>query len=122
MVCLVLLVPSMLACPLTQEYHSQASLLDLPVPRVSQGLQTNRTVCLVQDLQLEDQDSLMLRVVHIYQCLLVVQECLIWVQECQECLQEDLECHQEVQEDQVCHLEDQECLPVDLVCHQMVHL
>lgn len=122
MACLGLQVRSMLACPLTQEYHSQASLLDHLVHRVSRGLQTNRKECL------KDQDSLMLRVVHTYQCRLVVRGCLIWVQECQECPQEDQECHQvdrecpqEDQEDQECPQGGQEWLLVDQVCHRMVH-
>ena len=45
MACLVLQVRSMMACPLTQEYHSQASLLDHlvhRVHRVSKALHTNR--------------------------------------------------------------------------------
>jgi len=117
MACQVQGVPSMLACLPTQEYHSQASLRGLRAPRGSQDPPANRRECL------KDQDSLMLRVDHIYQG---GQECQIWVQECQECLQEDQvcllvdqECHQE---DRECHLEDQECLQEDTACHQMAHL
>jgi len=117
MACQVPGVLSMQACLLTQEYHSQASLRVLRARRASRDLLTNRRECL------KDQDSLMLRVDHIYQG---GQECRIWVQECQECLQEDQECllvdqgcHQE---DRGCHLEDQECHLEDTTCHQMVHL
>ena len=42
MACLVLQVRSMMAYLLTQEYHSQASLLDHLVHRVSKDLHTNR--------------------------------------------------------------------------------
>ena len=48
----------------------------------------------------------MLRVVHTYHCLLVVQGCLIWVQKDQECPQAD-------QADQECPQGDREWLLVD---------
>ena len=65
MACLVLQVRSMMACPLTQEYHSQASLLDHLVHRVNPGLQDNKEKCM------KDQGSLLIRVDHT--CLVVMR-------------------------------------------------
>ena len=64
--CLVMQVRSMLGCPLDQEHHSQATLLDHLVHRVSRGLQADRKE------GPKDQNSLMPRVDHTCQYLLMV--------------------------------------------------